>query len=66
MFGQPDFFTTALTTFKMPEKTGKTLSKNSFNKQMKKSLFQILDNEDSYLDVENISSKLEDCMIKSN
>ena len=33
---------------------------------MKKSLFQILDNEDSYLDVENISSKLKDCIIKSN
>ena len=32
---------------------------------MKKSLFQILDNEDSYLDVENISSKLKDCIIKS-
>ena len=44
----------------------KTLSKNSSNKQMKKSLFQILDNEDSYLDVENISSKLKDCIIKSN
>lgn len=44
----------------------KTLSKDSFNKQMKKSLFQILDNEDSYLDVENISSKLKDCIIKSN
>ena len=37
-----------------------------FNKQMKKSLFQILDNEDSYLDVESISSKLKDCIIKSN
>ena len=44
----------------------KTLSKDSFNKQMKKSLFQILDNEDSYLDVENISSKLKECIIKSN
>ena len=29
-------------------------------------LFQIQDNEDSYLDVENISSKLKDCIIKSN
>ena len=36
----------------------KTLSKNSFKKQMKTSLFQILDNEDSYLDIENISSRL--------
>ena len=44
----------------------KTLPKDSFNKQMKKSLFQILDNEDSYLDVENISSKLKECIIKSN
>ena len=43
----------------------KTLSKDSFNKQMKKSLFQILENEDSYLDVENIS-KLKECVIKSN
>lgn len=33
---------------------------------MKTSLFQILDNEDSYLDVENISSKLKDCTIKTN
>ena len=33
---------------------------------MKKSLFQILDNEDSDLDVENIPSKLKDCIIKSN
>ena len=44
----------------------KTLSKDSFNKQMKKSLFQILDNEDSYLDIENTSSKLKECIIKSN
>ena len=29
---------------------------------MKTSLFQILDNEDSNLDVENISSKLTDCI----
>jgi len=43
----------------------KTL-KDSFNRQMKTSLFQILDNEDSYLDVENISSKLKDCIIKTN
>ena len=50
---------------KIPEEF-KTLSKGSFNKQMKKSLFQILDNEDSYLDVENISSKLKECIIKSN
>jgi len=33
---------------------------------MKTSLFQILDNEDSYLDVENISSKLIDWIIKTN
>ena len=33
---------------------------------MKKSLFQILDNEDSYLDVENVSSKLKECITKSN
>ena len=32
--------------------------KNRTHTQMKTSLFQILDNEDSYLDVENISSKL--------
>ena len=44
----------------------KTLSKHSFNKQIKTSLFQILDNEDSYLDVEKISSKLKDCIIKTN
>jgi len=44
----------------------KTLSKDSFNEQMKTSLFQILDNEDSYLGVENISSKLKDCMIETN
>ena len=44
----------------------KTLSKDSFNKKMKTTLFQILDSEDSYLDVENISSKLEDCLIKTN
>ena len=43
-----------------------SLSKNSFKKQMKTSLFQILDNEDSYLDVKNISSKLKDCTIKTN
>ena len=36
----------------------KTLSKDSFDKQMKTSLCQNLDNEDSYLDIENISSKL--------
>ena len=35
----------------------KTLSKSSFIKQMKTSFFQILDNEVSYLDVKNISSK---------
>ena len=40
--------------------------KNPFKKQMKTSLFQILRNEDSYLDVENISSKLKDCTIKTN
>lgn len=34
--------------------------------QMKTSLFQILDNEDSYLHVENIYSKLKDCTIKTN
>ena len=33
---------------------------------MKTSLFQILDNEDFYPDVENISSKLKDCRIKTN
>ena len=44
----------------------KTLPKDLFNKQMKTSLFQILDNEDSYLDVKNISSKLKDCIIKTN
>ena len=33
---------------------------------MKTSLFEILDNEDSYLDIENISSKLKDCIIKTN
>ena len=44
----------------------KTLSKDSFNKQMKTSLFQILDSEDAYLDVEIISSKLKDCIIKTN
>ena len=44
----------------------KTLSRNSFTKQMKTSLFQILDNEDSYLDVKNISSKFKDCTIKTN
>ena len=44
----------------------KTLSKHSFNKQIKTSLFQILDNEDSNLDVEKISSKLKDCIIKTN
>ena len=44
----------------------KTLSKDSFNKKMKTTLFQILDSEDSYLDVENISSKLKDCLIKTN
>ena len=35
-------------------------------KQMKMYLFKILGNEDSYLDVENISSKLKDCTIKTN
>ena len=44
----------------------KTLSKDSFNKKMKTTLFQILDSEDSYLDVENIPSKLKDCLIKTN
>ena len=44
----------------------KTLSKESFKKQMTTSLFQILDKEDSYLDVENISSKLKGCIIKTN
>ena len=33
---------------------------------MKTSSFQILDNEYSYLDVENISSKLNDSTIKTN
>ena len=33
---------------------------------MKKSLFQILGNEDTYLDVENITSKFKDCTIKTN
>ena len=32
---------------------------------MKKFLFQILGNEDSYLDVENITSKLKDYTIKT-
>jgi len=44
----------------------KTLSKDSLNKQMKTSLFQIPDNEDSYLDAENVSSKFKDCIIKTN
>ena len=44
----------------------KSLSKFSFKKQMKKSLFQILGNEDTYLDVENITSKFKDCTIKTN
>ena len=35
-------------------------------KQMKMYLFKILGNEDSYLDVENISYKLKDCTIKTN
>ena len=35
-------------------KESKILSKNSFKKQIKTSLFQILNNEDSYLDVENM------------
>ena len=33
---------------------------------MKTSLVQILYNEDSYLNVENISTKLKDCIIKTN
>ena len=44
----------------------KSLSKFSFKKQIKKSLFQILGNEDTYLDVENITCKFKDCTIKTN
>ena len=50
---------------KIPNESN-TVSKNSFKKQIKTSLFQIPHNEDSYLDVENISSKLKDCTIKTN
>lgn len=44
----------------------KQYQKLPLKEQMKTSLFQILDNEDSYLHIENVYSKLKDCTIKTN
>ena len=44
----------------------KHYQKLPLKEQMKTSLFQILDNEGSYLHVENVYSKLKDCTIKTN
>lgn len=44
----------------------KQYQKLPLKEQMKTSLFQILDNEDLCLHIENIYSKLKDCTIKTN